>query len=322
MRSVFALTIAAFVGTSALALISCGPAPKNPQAPLPNQVATTKPTSVSSSRVSLTALTEVSHIERALKPFLVAGGLGAVVDLSASTSEARELLAADYDLSTCRTTKTTTKAMWETRWNCGLTSTNPGKKEIEGVERANYDSKTMTLKYEAKFEIRNYDDREARSNAHTLVTTRRITATFASGAGTTATARVRMTSTGNIKAGDRARAGSNWRSAFEGTLSRATTGVWSLAPKSRIGFTGSLYGLDGERGTQWAAGDYAFVSESAVELQGLSDPSTCTKPIGNWTVSASGGGQNFDSVTQSSASGVTDSAGLSLAWPTDLCDQP
>ena len=322
MRSTFALTIAAFVGTSALALVSCSPAPKNPQAPLPNQVATTKPTSVSSARVSLTALTELSHIERAMKPFLVAGGLSAVVDVNASTDEAHALLATDYDLSTCRTTKTTTKAMWETRWNCGLTSTNPGKKEIEGFERADYDNKTMTLKYEAKFEIRNYDDREARANAHTLVTTRRISATFANGAGSTASARVRMTSTGNLKPSDRARAGSNWRSVFDGTLTRAATGVWSIAPKSRIGFTGALYGLDGERGTQWAAGQYAFVSESAVELRGLSDPSTCTKPIGNWTVSASGGGQNFDSVTQSSASGVTDSSGVSLAWASDLCDQP
>lgn len=308
MRSTFALTIAAFVGTSVLALVSCTPAPKNPQAPLPNQVATTKPTSVSSVHVSLAALSEISHLERALKPFLVAGTFGT--------------LSADYDLTTCRSTRTTTTAMWETRWSCGLSSTTPGKKEIEGIERADYDRRTMTLSYEAKFEIRNYDDREARANAHTLVTTRKISATFSNTSSTTTSARVRMTSTGNIKTGSISREGSNWRSVFNGTLTRGTTGVWSIASNSRIGFSGALYGLDGERGTQWAAGDYSFVSNSAIELLGLTDPTTCTKPVGRWTVSATGGGQNFDTAADSSVTGVTDSGGAALAWPTDLCDQP
>lgn len=325
MRTSLTITVAGIVGLSVFGLASCAPAPKNQQPPLPSPIVTTKPNSISNTRVSLTALTEVSHLERALKPFLIAGRLGTSGAISSppETEAPRELeLSTGEDLSKCRSTRTTSSAMWETRWSCGLSSTTPGKKEIEGVERTNYDPSTRTLTYVAKFSIRNYEDREARANAHTLVTTRKISVVFASRSPSMTSAQVRMTSTANVQPGAIAYNGSNWHSSFNGTLQRSTTGIWSFAPNARISFNGLLFGLDGERGTNWAAGEYRYVSNSSIEMQGLSDPSTCTKPIGRWKVSASGGGQNFDTETESSAGGVADSAGTMLPWPANLCDQP
>ena len=309
--------LGSIVGPVLILAIACGPAPKAPVIVDSNPTPSTKPNSVSATQVSLAAMTELSHLERAIKPFIGVATSGVVVAPALTETVSVSAL----DMTDCRVTASTNKTMWETRWTCGLKSTESGKKEIEGVERVNYDLAKRTLTYSGDFETRNFDDREARANAHTLSTSRRITIVF-SGEVTSAstTARVRMVTGNNLKRSDIERKGSAWSSTLEGTISRSGT-TWVMKEGATIRFRGALYGLDQYRYTNWAAGDFDFVSETVTNLSGLGD-ATCTKPIGVWKIDALGAGQKFDTKLETNLTGGQTRSGGSFTWPSDLCEQP
>ncbi len=313
-RALMFSTLALATATCTITMVACGPAPKAPLIVESNPQPTMKPDSVSTTQVALTTMTEVSHLERALKPF--------IGSITAPISEPPQALAG-LDVSKCRVTASTDKTMWETRWRCGLDATESGKKEIEGVERVNYETSSRTLTYNAQFETRNFDDREARSNAHTLQTSRRITVVFTGPAtSTTSNANVKMVSSSSLKRSDISRKGSNWTSTLTGKISRAGA-TWALDRGTILRFRGALFGLDEYRYTNWASGDFDFVSETIVTLAGLGDGlGTCTKPVGVWKIDASGGGQNFDTKLETSISGGQTQSGGSFSWPVNLCDQP
>ncbi len=291
---------------------ACGPAPKMPQLPPVAGTPTTKPTSVSSSQVAMFALTEMSHIERAMKPFngIALGGDAPLVEPTAAG---------------CRSTQSTNRAQWETTWNCGVDPKVSGRKEILGVERLNFDQTSRTLTYDAVFEIRNFNDVEPRAQAHTLVTARKIKIKFERGSTTASTrATVIMSSVATVSAADgKIVPGSNYRATFEGVLLGQGTD-WTLTKKdSVLNFDGALYGLDGDRKTLWASGNFTFVpeQESGIKLLGLGD-SSCTKVLGSWRMSAIGGGEKLDTTVQTSELGGVGVNGSIVAWPTAYCDGP
>ncbi len=274
--------------------------------------ATTKPTGLSSSQVAMFALTEISHIERAIKPF---NGIA----VSGVTPLAEPLAI------NCRTSHASNRAQWETTWKCGVDPKVSGRKEILGVERLGFDHTTRTLTYDAKFEIRNFNDLEPRAQAHTLVTARKIKIKFERSS-TTASARatVNMVSAATVSAADgKTVPGSNYRATLEGVLLGQGSN-WTLSQKeSVLSFDGALYGLDGDRKTLWASGTFTFVpdQESGIKLLGLGD-SSCTKSIGDWRMSATGGGEKLDTTVQTSELGGVSVNGSVVAWPTGYCDRP
>ncbi len=303
-----------FLASSVLlgCFVACAPAPKNPQMPPVAGTPTTKPTGVSSSQVGMFALTEISHIERAMKP-LNGVALSGVAPLVEPTAVG------------CRTTQTTNRAQWETTWKCGVDPKVSGRKEIIGVERLNYDQTTRTLTYDGKFEIKNFNDLEPRAQAHTLVTARKIKIRFDRGS-TTASARatVAMTSIATVSAADgKIVPGSNYRSSLDGVLLGQGTD-WTLTKSDTVlNFEGALYGLDADRKTLWASGTFRFVpeQESGIKLLGLGD-SSCTKPIGDWRMSAIGGGDKLDTTMQTSETGGVSVSGSVAAWPIGYCERP
>jgi hypothetical protein len=306
--SLLALTLTAVV---AIAIAGCGDPKKAPSiAAAGNEAPTMKPDRVAVTRVGQTVLGELSHIERAIKPFL---GL----ELPGAPAEVASSLAS----GDCKKTQTTNAAQWETRWACGLDSTERGRKEIEGVERLNYDQSKRTLIYAASFTIRNFEDKEARVNAHTLITGRKIRITFAAGSSSVSgVAKIRIASSAALKTFDTARKGSNWSSSIGGILRRKGD-TWTIDKGAVVALKGSLYGLDGERKTPFASGDFNFVSETDTALEGLGN-TDCTKAIGTWRVSSTGGGAKFDTTLASTSTTVSESSGGSLPWPVDLCSQP
>lgn len=302
-------------GSVALAVIftfafsGCGQAKKNPSAGAgTNQQKTMAPDRVAVAQVGITLLGELSHIERALKPYF---------GVSMSTPPTGLVPAG----LSCKTTRSTRLTQWETVWRCGLDSAERGRKEIEGVERLNFDSATRILTYTAKFETRNFDDNEPREKAHTLVTGRKIRINFtAESSDSSAIGTFRMSSVAALKNLELAGSGSNWSSSVSGVI-RKSGGVWSLGSGAVMSLKGALYGRDSERKTIWASGDYNFVSDADTVLAGLAD-SACTKPVGPWRVKTEGGGKTFDTTLTSTLTTVFEGSGSSLNWPADLCDQP
>lgn len=294
------MTWALILGLST-ALGACQEAPKVAKAPAPNSnVPTLKPDRVSSTQVASTVLGELSHLERAFKPMLG-------VPLTPPAD--------------CTKTGSTVDSLWQTSWTCGLDSTERGKKEIEGVERVNYNRKTRVLEYDARFEIRNFEDKEPRAQAHTVILSRRIRAIFTdTGNLKNTTASVRMISGANFKNASDSRIGSNWSATFDGKI-QSVGGAWQINSGSTIAFSGLLFGLDGERKMMWASGDFKFVSETITSLDGFGEAS-CTKPLGSWRITASGGGGKFDTAVATSNEGGQEGTGGTFTWPTDLCTRP
>lgn len=299
-------TLLCAVALSMSFAVACTQAPQNPKIPERVQTPSLKPDSESSAKVSLTALGELSRIERAIKPF-TGVALSAPLETANSTN--------------CRQTSTTSAAMWETRWICGLESTLPGRKEIEGVERVNFARDSHTLTYIASFETRTFNDREPRTEAHTLITERTMRIVFDSTSpGGTGVAKISMQSHATMK-GTNAPKGSEWTSSMNGVLKRAVSD-WSLDPGATIEFNGALYGKDGERKNIYASGLFDFVSDSNIKLINLGMANSCTKPDGLWKIHASGAGENLDTAVGTSTQGGQIYAGTAFVWPTDLCDQP
>ncbi len=287
-------------------LIACAPAKKAPTIPSAAGTPGMKAESVSSTHVALTVFSELSHIERAVKPMAGNSTTSFPVDIPGGTE--------------CRSVGTSSIGQWETKWNCALASTTPGKKEIQGTERLNFDTAKNSLIYDAGFETRNFNDVEARSQAHTLVTSRRIQIIFDRGSTTeSGRARLIMTSSATVN-GTTGILGSNWRIGVEGTLVR-TGSTWTLETGSKIFYDGALYGLDGERKTVWSVGQYSFVSNSITTLTGLGD-ATCTKPEGSWKLHAVGAGENFDTEVETTAKSGVHAGNATLGWPSSLCGMP
>ncbi|CAN5629084.1 hypothetical protein BH10BDE1_BH10BDE1_10060 [soil metagenome] len=308
LTTTFTLASAIAVGIGA---VGCSEAKKAPSMGASDNVAPTmKPDRVAATHVGATVLGELTHIERAIKPLI---GL--------STSAAPAELAALDASGDCRKTQTTNAAQWETRWRCGMDSTESGRKEIEGVERLNYDQMKRTLTYSATFQIRNFDDQEARGNAHTLVTGRKIHVAFRAGSSSTsAIANIRIASSATLKSFDSTRKGSNWTSAIIGTIHRQGAS-WTMDKGATVTFKGSLYGLDAERNTAYASGDFNLVSETDTTLLGLGD-SSCTIGVGTWRMTSVGGGAKFDTTLASSPTTLSESSGGSYSWPAERCEQP
>lgn len=290
---------------------ACQPAKnKPPELPPEQTIPTTKPEAVNVVHVGIVALSEVSHIERAIKPMFG-------VKLSTAPPPLGET--ADVE---CRSTESTNLALRETTWKCGLDPKLRGRKEIEGVERVNYDQKARLITYTADFATRNFDDLEPRANAHTVVTSRKIKIRFEKGSTDAAgRATLVMESTAALKGtlGTSAK-GSNYTARISGILLHQGT-TWTLTTNSILSFEGALYGVDGERKTQWAAGRFTFVPRSNINLVGLGEEK-CTVPVGPWKVSAVGGGNKFDTTLETSETGGGNASGSTLAWPVQLCDQP
>lgn len=293
-----------------MALAACGPNPnKAPAIPKLPETLAMKPTTVGAAHVTLTAITELARVERALKP-LVGSMLSetAPAEIAATPS--------------CKSTQTTNLAMWETTWKCGVDATVRGRKEVEGVERINFDNTKRLLTYEAKFETRNYEDLEPKAKAHTLVTARKIEARFERGS-TTASARadLRMSSAASTSTGVLGLLGSNWSANLEGTLLRQDSS-WTLARGALFNFSGALYGVDGERKTAWASGEFNFVSDSVANLTGLGVGSTCMKPEGKWHLAAKGSGEKLDTIAETTEAGGIRAGDVVLPWPARFCEEP
>lgn len=291
------------VATAVLAVTftsACTPAAKVPAIPSTQSQPSLKPDANASSDVALTIATELSHVERALQPFIGT--------------------AAGFPAEDCRQTVISTRALREVRWRCGMADGDIGtdgmRHEVEGVERVVYDQTNLLLNYSGSFETRNYSALTPRSAAHTLITTRKIKIAF-----TADEAKITLNSLAAVKNASSALGGSNWTTSLVGTLRRSGT-AWSLDAGTVLGFSGALFGLDDRRETILAAGDYRFVSDSVTKLTGLDAPGGCTKPESSWLLTASGGGNNFDTTVRTTSAGIRVSGTGPIDWPTNLCDRP
>lgn len=298
-------TTAAFIAVTVFSFLACGPTPKSPVIPEELKAPAMKATSTSSSEVALTVFSELSHIERAIKPYI--GNSTTTTPVS------------NTDAKDCRTVGSSSTAQWETRWACGLDSAVDGKKEIEGVERVNFDKATNILTYTAALETRNYNGHEARQTAPTLSTGRRIKVIFDRNS-TETDGRATFTIASTASVNPTAMEGSNWKIGIEGTLVRKDS-TWTIEPRAQARFDGGLYGLDDRRRNVLAVGFYSFVSDSVTSLTGLGD-SACTKPAGTWKLQAIGAGENFDTVVETTETGGVRAETSLLSWPSSLCALP
>ncbi len=299
-----------------LSLAACQPASNNPgKSPDPVDTPQMKPSRVSAVRVATETISELSRIERAIRPFF------GFVDGSPLTGIPELDAELKNPYADCQTAKRRTGSDWEVRWKCGLDSTESGKTEIEGVETTDFDRNTRVLTTAGRFEIRIFEDREPRAKAHTLQIRRTLSLTLAPRATRdNFSARVRLKSQvmkKNIRTGE---LGSNWSATSAGVLVGAA-GKWALQPGFVTTFKGSLYGHGGERFTAWASGEYALKSDSEILLKGLVT-GDCTKPLGTWTLTAKAAGENFETGLATTDAGLLESSGSQLLWPTLMCFQP
>lgn len=301
-RFVAIMTVAAI----SLGAVACQPASDNP-AKIPDTAKTPqmKPSRVSAVRVASETINEISRIERSLRP------LFGFSDSQGSNPYAN-----------CQTSKRITGSEWETRWRCGMESTESGKTEIEGIETTDFDRNTRVLTTTGKFEIRIFDDIEPRSKAHTLQIRRTTTLTMTA----TSTiqdfaARVRIKSQvikKNVRPGQ---LGSDWIATTTGMLI-GKAGQLHFQPGLVTTFKGSLYGRGGERLTAWASGEYQMKADSEVLLKGIESPGTCTRPNGTWTMQANAAGEQFETGLAATDSGIVESSGSQLQWPRLGCFEP
>lgn len=267
------------------------------------QTETAKPERVAAKRVAVAAFSEITHLERAMKPYF-----GLEISSDATKS--------------CRNSVASRSAIWETKWNCLFREATSGRKEIEGTESADLNPKKTTLTYDARFETRIFDDNEPADKAHTVLSTRKMKITFDRSSAAPTSARFTISSRAFRKNATRDRRGSNWTMSISGLLNKVD-GQWYVAPGARIVMNGALFGDDGDRLTMWASGDFTFTSKDETRLSGLSTSSVCTIPeFGTWDVRAVGGGESFDTEIELSKIGVRDSAGPFLNWPYDFCERP
>lgn len=308
MKSNMLVFAASCAATIAL-LIGCSPAPKAPSIPTNQSIPSLKPNAASSTEVGLAVMSELSHLERAIKPF-------------AGTAPV-------FDSSDCRQTVVTTRALRETRWKCGMNPEDVSplgeRHEVEGTETVTYDEETLTLIYKGQFKTRNYEASLPRSSAHTLTTTRNIRINFKAttpGSVESATqARVFVSTFATVENATSAWGGSNWSLSLNGNLQREGA-AWSITPGAELTFSGALFGHDDQREQILAAGDFKFVSVSNTKLAGIETQNGCTKPESEWHLEASGGGNNFDSEMRTTSGGVQVSGASLINWPTKLCDRP
>lgn len=288
-----------------LGAMACQPASDNP-AKVPETIKTPqmKPSRVSAVRVASETIGEIGRIERSLRPFL------GVADVQTSNPYAD-----------CQTPKRISGTEWEVRWRCGVDSTQSGKTEIEGLETTDFDRNTRVLTTTGRFEIRIYEDREPRSKAHTLQIRRTTTLTLnRASTKDDFAARVRI-KTQVIKKNLRLdQLGSDWTATTVGMLI-GKAGQFSFQPGLMTVFKGSLYGHGGERLTAWASGEYQMKSESEISLSGLAS-GDCTKPVGTWAMKAKAAGEEFETGLAATVSGIVESSGSQLQWPTNMCFEP
>ncbi len=280
-------------------LTACGPAPEQPKIN-PKQVETTKPVPFARVRVIEKTLREFSRIERPLKAYFAAQTIDAI--------------------PSCATTKHPVGYVAVTTWACGTDPSERGRREIVGSETVQYSKDKSSLIYTAQLTITNFDDLEARSDAHAVEVRRKLIIEFAdSSSRSNINARVSGYVRTALKPSTKWQ-GSNFEIKLKGLLSGDALNPIFKAGSS-LDFSGSLWGENDLRSTKFGAGRYTHVAISDIEMKS-STVDACFRPVGSWKLSTEGGGTASRHDVTSSLTSVDEDGGMSLAWDMAFCSLP
>lgn len=289
-----------FISFVCLATLSaCGPAPEQPTINS-KQVETTKPVPFARIRIIEKTLREFSRIERPLKAYFATQTIDAI--------------------PSCATTKHPAGTIAVTTWACGTDPNERGRREIVGSETVQYSKNKSSLIYTAQLTITNFDDLEARTDAHSLEVQRRIVIEFAdSSSRSNINARV----SGYVRTALKPSAkwqGSNFEIKLKGLLrGDALNPIFKAG--SSLDFSGALWGENDLRSTKFGAGRYTHVANGDIEMKS-SDADACIRPVGSWKLSTEGGGAAGRHDVTSSLTSVDEDGGMSLAWDAAFCSLP